>query len=175
MHYAQDSLEARAHLKAIEFKLAELDDIFAHFCTEQGYRFSRSLNIFPKCRVSRRQEIDRCIDLEFNVGFQDVLDRGFYPELPWSLYARASLHPGSDPDVHILSRPVFQNVPYTQLASVLKGALARGLQIVNAMTEKEVLADGQTAQEIRDEAKSEYEAYRRAQESARGAEPGGST
>jgi hypothetical protein len=172
MHYAQDSPEASAHLATIDSKLADLHDLFLQFCSRESYSFSRSVNIWPKLRVWRRQEIDRCIDLEFSVGFQDVLDRGFYPELPWSLYARGSLWPGADPDIHILSRPVFQNVPYHQLASILEHALASGLQMVNAMTEREILAHGLTAREAQVEGQADYEAYVRAQESARRAEPG---
>ena len=148
MHYAWDSPEASAHLAAIESKLAELDGLFLQFCSQQDYRFSRSLNIWPKRRVWRRQEVDRVMDLEMDVGFQEALDRGFYTEFPWSFYARGSLHPGTDPDVHILSRPIFEHVPYPRLASVLPGALASGLQILNAISESDILSGGQIAREI---------------------------
>ncbi len=76
------------------------------------------------------------------VGVQDVLDRGFYPELPWSLYASGSLPPGTDPDIRILSRPVFGSVPFSRLASVLANSIDRGLEILNAMTETEILRHG---------------------------------
>jgi hypothetical protein len=162
-------------LAAIESKLAELDDLFLQFCSQQDYRFSRSLNIWPKRRVWRRQEIDRVMDLEMDVRFQEALDRGFYPEFPWSFHARGSLHPGTDPDVHILSRPIFEHVPYPLLASALSSALANGLQILNAMTESDILSRGKTARGIQLQGQAEYEAYVRAQESARQAEPGGCT
>ena len=77
------------------------------------------------------------------VGVQDVLDRGFYPELPWSLFASGSLPPGTDPDIHILSRPLLDQVPFSQLASALADGLERGLQILNSMTESEVLTRGE--------------------------------
>ena len=138
-----DSPEGRANLATIESKLGELDDLFLQFCSQQEYRFSRSLNIYPKRRVWRRQEIDRVMDLEMDIGFQDSLDRGFYPEFPWSLYARGSLHPGTDPDVSVLSRSIFEHVPHSRLASILVDSLDRGLQILNTITESEILQHGE--------------------------------
>src|SRR5207245_9276670 len=102
--------------------------------------------LWPQRRVWRRQEIDRCMDLHMVIGIvgvQDVLDRGFYPELPWSLYASGSLRPGTDSDIHILSRPVFEHVPFSQLSSVLGEGLERGLGILNSMTEIEILTQGE--------------------------------
>jgi hypothetical protein len=167
--HTQDSPEAKANLAAIESKLVDLDALFLQFCSQHDYRFSRSLNIWPKRRVWRRQEIDRVMDLEMDLGFQDVLDRGFYPEFPWSLYARASLHPGADSDAHILSRAIIEHVPYHRLASVLKDGLASGLRILNAMTESEILTHGQTQQQIALQGQAEYENYRRSQQAARNA------
>jgi hypothetical protein len=138
-----DSPEGKANLAAIESKVAELDDIFLQFCSQHDFRFSRSLNVFPKRRVWRRQEIDRVLDLELGTGFQDALDRGFYAEFPWSLYARGSLLPGTDPDVHVWSRSLFELVPHSQLASTLASSLGRGLHIVNAMTGSEILEHGE--------------------------------
>ncbi|MDR3458536.1 MAG: hypothetical protein P4N60_13885 [Verrucomicrobiae bacterium] len=140
---APDSPEGRANLAAIESKLQEFDELLLQFCSQQDYRFSRSLNFYPKRRVWRRQEIDRVLDLEIDVEFQEALDHGFYPEFPWSLYARGSLHPGSDPDVSVLSRPIFEHVPHSRLASVIAAGLSRGLQVVNAMTESEILQHGE--------------------------------
>lgn len=130
-------------MAAIESKLQEFDELLLQFCSQQDYRFSRSLNFYPKRRVWRRQEIDRVLDLEIDVEFQEALDHGFYPEFPWSLYARGSLHPGSDPDVSVLSRPIFEHVPHSRLASVIAAGLSRGLQVVNAMTESEILQHGE--------------------------------
>ena len=165
--YAQDSQEATANLAAIEAKLGELDGVFLQFCSRQDYQFSRNCQIWPKRRVWRRQQIDRCMDLVMDVGFQEALDRGFYREMPWSFYARASLHPGTDPDIHILSRPIFEHVPYHQLASVLEDGLACGLRILTTMTKNEVRARGKTAQESLVEGHAEGESYRRSQKAAR--------
>jgi hypothetical protein len=131
---------------AIESKLKELDEVFRQFCSREAYNLSAHVDLWPRRRVSHRQEIDRCMDLTMAigvVGVQDVLDRGFYPELPWSLYASGSLRPGTDPDIHILSRPVLDQVPFSELASTLADALGRGLQILNSMTESEILTRGQ--------------------------------
>jgi hypothetical protein len=175
MHYEQNSPQARANLAAIDSKLTELDHLFVRFCSEHDYKFSRNLQIWPKSRVWRRQEIDRCMDLVMDIGFQQALDVGFFPEMPWSLYAQGSLHPGTDPEVHLLSRPVFEHVPFSRLASVLEAGLTSGLQILSSMTEGEVLSHGQTRREIQTRGQAEYEAYVRAQESARKtAEPGAS-
>jgi len=172
MHYEQNSPQARANLAAIDSKLAELDDVFLRFCSQHDYRLSRNVQIWPLRRVWRREEIDRCMDLVMDIGFQEALDRGFFPEFPWSLLAQGSLHPGTDRDVHLLKRPIFEHIPYGQLASVLEGALASGLQTLNAMTESEILAHGQTQREIMLQGQAEHESFVRAQESARKAEPG---
>src|SRR5690349_6720121 len=100
--HAYDSREGRANVAAIESKLKELDVVFRQFCSREAYTFSAMVDLWPRRRVWRRQEIDRCMDLTMTigvVGVQDVLDRGFYPELPWSLFASGSLPPGTDPDV----------------------------------------------------------------------------
>jgi hypothetical protein len=141
--HAYDSPEARANVAAIEAKLAELDDAFRQFCSRQDYRFSPIVQLWPRRRVWRRQEIDRCMDLTMEIGVQDVLNRGFYPELPWSLYASGSLRPDTALDVHIFLRPVFEHVPFFALASVLVDGLERGLQILNGMTETEIRMQGQ--------------------------------
>ena len=171
MHYAQDSPTAKANLATIESKLAEVDKMFLQFCSEHGYSLSRGLNIWPMRRVWRRQEIDRCMDLVMDVGFQEALDCGFFPEFPWSFYAQGTLHPGTDPNVHILTRPIFEHVTYLRLASVLEEGLSRGHRIVSAMTEREVLMEGLTQQEVISQGQSEYDSYRRSQDAARNPEP----
>src|SRR5215831_1486869 len=170
MHYEQSSPQAKTNLAAIDARLTELDDIFLRFCSQHGYKLSRNLQIWPKRRVWRRDEIDRCLDLVMDVSFQDALDRGFYPEFPWSLYAQGSLHPGRDPDTRLSTLPVFEHVPYSQLSSVLEGGLAKGLQILNTLTQSQILTYGQTAKEIQAQGKTEYEAYLRTQQLARDAQ-----
>src|SRR5947209_16379420 len=79
--HAYDSPEGRANVAAIESQLAELDDMFLQFCSRQGYTFSPIVQLWPRRRVWRRQEVDRCMDLTMEIGVQEVLDRGFCPEL----------------------------------------------------------------------------------------------
>lgn len=141
-----DSPEGRANVAAIESKLKELDEVFRQFCSREGYTFCAMVDLWPRRRVWCRQEIDRCMDLTMTIGIvgvQNVLDRGFYPELPWSLSASGSLAPGTYPGIHILSRPVLDQVPFSQVSSELAESLGRGLQILNTMTKNEILSRGE--------------------------------
>jgi hypothetical protein len=134
--------QAKANVEAIELRLAEFDQLFRQFCSRHNYSFSSFVGVWPRRRAWRRQEIDRCLDLTMDVDVQEVLARGFHPELPWSMYASASIHPGTDPDVHVLSRPVFERVPFSQLEAAIANGLQRGLAILDAFTEKAVLTEG---------------------------------
>jgi hypothetical protein len=142
--HAYDSPEARANVAAIESRLKELDHIFLQFCSRHGYTFSPTVELWPRRRVWRRQEIDRSMGLTMEVGVQDVLDRGFYPDLQWSFSASGSLLPGKDPETHVLSRPVFEHIPFSRLESLLQDGLERGLKMLNSMTEGEILTHGLT-------------------------------
>jgi hypothetical protein len=137
---AYDSPEARANVAAIEAKLVELDPMFLQFCSRHGYRFSPTVELWPRRRVSRRQEIDRCMDLTMEVGVQEVLDRGFHPDLQWSLYTSGSLP--LDPELHILSRPVFEHLSYSRFLPILADSLERGLEMLNRMNEDEIHRHG---------------------------------
>jgi hypothetical protein len=141
--HAYDSPEGRANVAAIESKLAELDGVFRTFCAREGYTFSPIVQLWPRRRVWRRQEIDRCMDLTMEEGVQDVLDRGYDPQLQWSLWACGSLPRSADPDIRILSRPVFEHVPFSHLSSALGDGLERGLRLLNDMTGDEIKAHGQ--------------------------------
>jgi hypothetical protein len=141
--HASDSPEGRANLAAIEEKLGELDDLLARFCSEHDYTLRGSLNMWPKRRVWCRREIDRVMDLELDIEFQEALDRGFYPDLPLSLYARGFLLP-FDPDVHVLSRPIFQHVPHSRVGSILLDSLNRGVEMLDVVTEAEIFQSGET-------------------------------
>jgi len=143
--HAYDSPEGRANVAAIESQLARLDAVFVEFCAREGYTFSPIVQqLWPRRRVWQRQEMDRCMDLTMETGVQEVLDHGVDPNLRWSLIASGSLHPGRDPEVHILSRAVFEHMPFSALASVLANGLERGLKVLNSMTETEILTQGES-------------------------------
>jgi hypothetical protein len=134
--------QAKANVAAIESKLAEHDELFREFCSRYHYSFSSVVGVWPRRRAWRRQEIDRCFDLTMDVGVQEVLDRGFYPALPWSLHATGSLNSGHDPYVPFLSRPVFEHVPFSRLGAVIPDGLQRGLAILDALTEHAIVRKG---------------------------------
>jgi hypothetical protein len=57
--HAHDSPEGRANVAAIESKLKKLDEVFRQFCSREGYNLSALVDLWPRRRVWRRQEIDR--------------------------------------------------------------------------------------------------------------------
>ncbi len=140
---AHDSPEARASVAEVEAHLSILDELLRQFCSRRGFTLSSPVGVWPRRRMWRRDEIDRCLDLTMDVGVQELFDHGFYPELPWSLCASGSLHPGMDTEVRILSRPVFEHVPSDQLSSVLAASLDQGFGILSAMTAEIIYAEGE--------------------------------
>src|SRR6185503_11121472 len=80
-----------ARIEAVEAKLAELDPILRAFCVRNHYSFSGQVGVWPRRRVWTREEIDRAIALTMDLSVPEVMERGFYPDMPWSLYADASL------------------------------------------------------------------------------------
>jgi len=70
------------------------------------------------------------------------MERGAFPEMPWVLRANASLSPTAPGPPRILSRPIFEAVPSTQLSSVLAAALEEGYKLLQHLTEENVLRDG---------------------------------
>ena len=137
-----DSLEARASVAAVEAHLSTLDGLLREFCLRRGFTLSSPAGVWPRRRMCRRDEIDRCLDLTMDVGVQELFDDGFHAELPWSLYASGSLH-SADPDVRILSRAVIEHVPSSQLSAVLAASLDRALDILNDMTAETIRAEGE--------------------------------
>jgi len=141
------STQAESNVTAVESRLAELDEVFQRFCSREGYRFTRLVGVWPRRRVWRRDDIDRCLDLTMDVGVQEVLDRGFYPELRWSLHATGSLNSGTDAEVRFLARPVFEHLPLSTVVSILTDSLERGAAALEAMTRESILAEGRPLRE----------------------------
>ena len=84
------------------------------------------------------------MDLTTDLTVQEVMDRGFSPDMPWSLHASASfLHiPGQA--LRMLTRPVFTNMPYSRLASALPEQLESGLALLRTFTADLIISSGET-------------------------------
>ena len=85
------SPEVPAKIQVIERKLTELDPILKEFCKRRGYTFTSHVGVWPRRMVWAREEIDRTIALTMDLTVPEVLERGFYPEMPWSLCGGATL------------------------------------------------------------------------------------
>ena len=119
------SAEAEEKIRSVNDKLVELDPILQSFCEHRGYTLQRVSKLFPSRRAREHGEIDRYLDLMTDAKFVDILKNGFLPEMPWSLYARAtpSMWPG-----RVLTVNVFRGLPFSELAGVLDNGLERGSQ-----------------------------------------------
>ena len=119
------STEAEQKIRSVNDKLVELDPILQNFCEHRGYALQRVSKLFPSRRAREHGEIDRYLDLMTDAKFVDILKNGFHPEMPWSLYARAtpSMWPG-----RVLTVNVFRGLPFSELAGVLDNGLERGSQ-----------------------------------------------
>jgi hypothetical protein len=141
------SPEVWARVAAIEAKLAELDPIMQSFCERSGLTFSKMVDenrtLWPRRGMWARQDIDRCMHLTMDLSVAEVMDRGFYPEMPWSLHADASLPIEKGQPTRILSMDVFRRVPYLRLAVVLGQALEDGLSALHRLTREDVIARGE--------------------------------
>jgi len=135
------SPEIVARVQTVEAKLAELDPILHDFCTRRGFRFSSQVGVWPRRRAWAREEIDRALDLVMDLTVPEVMERGFYPEMPWSLRATASVMlplPG-----RLLSEDVFHGLPFSQLAESLSAQLEDGLVILRKVKHEDIVTRGQ--------------------------------
>jgi hypothetical protein len=138
------SPDITAKIEAVEAKLTELDPILHEFCSRRGFTFSSIIGVWPRRRVWARQEIDRAIDLTMDLTVPEFFERGFQPDVPWSLYASASLPVSEDFPSHILSVDVFRHLPFSEIAGVLAARLEDGLATLGSFTREDVLAKGKT-------------------------------
>jgi hypothetical protein len=141
--------EAKEKIRSVNDKLAELDPILERFCAHRACSFlGAASELWPSRGAWAPGEIDRYLNLTTDVRFVEILSRGFYPEMPWSLYATATLRsvPGQPVQWRTLKVDVFRGLPFSGLASVLKDQLERGFSILNALTPDDVLARGEIPQ-----------------------------
>ena len=110
------SPEVWVKVDAIEAKLAELDPIMQSFCERSGLKFSKMVDenrtLWPRRGMWVREDIDRCMNLTMDLTVAEVMERGFYPEMPWSLHADATLPIAKGQPTRILNTDVFRGVPY---------------------------------------------------------------
>lgn|ERR1035437_6616512 len=136
------SPEVTARIQAVEAKLADLDPILHVFCARTSYTFSSHVGVWPRRKVWVREEVDRTLDLTMDLSVPEVMERGFYPDMPWSLYATASVMLLPLESSRALSEYVFRGLPFSQLAEVLAARLEDGLVILRRITRDDVITKG---------------------------------
>ena len=141
------SPEVWARIDLIEAKLAELDPIMQSFCERRGFRFSKMVDenrtLWPRRGMTAREDIYRCMYLTMDLSVPEVMERGFYPEMPWSLHADATLPIAKGEPTRILSADVLSGVPYSRLTEVLEKGLEDGLAILRRLTRDDVVTRGE--------------------------------
>src|SRR5260221_4647048 len=114
------SPEVYGRVQVTRSKLAELDPLLEGFCARSRFTFSDlGDTLWPRRRLWAREEIDRCLDLTMDLTLPEFLERGFYPDLPWSLYASASLPLAAAQPMRILKTDIFRGVPHSHLADIV--------------------------------------------------------
>ena len=135
------SPETVARIEAVEAKLMELDPILHDFCARRGFTFSSQVGVWPRRRVWARAEVDRTLTLIMDLTVLEVMERGFYPDMPWSLVATASLM--SPMPGRLLSENIFHGLPFSQIADVLAARLEDGLVRLRKITHDDIITKGQ--------------------------------
>jgi|ERR1051325_7804594 hypothetical protein len=136
--------EITERIQAVETHLATLDPIFHEFCTRHGYTFSSLIGVWPRRRAWRREEVDRCFDLTMDLTVPEVMERGFSPDMPWSLYVTASTRPPDFASARFLTADVFQRLPFSSLRDRLALAFESGLATLQTFTPEVIDERGQT-------------------------------
>lgn len=135
--------EITERIQAVEIHLATLDPILKDFCTRHGYTFGSVVGVWPRRRAWRREEVDRCFDLTMDLTVPEVMERDFFPEMPWSLSVSASTRPPDFCSARILTVEVFRQLPISSLRDRLPADLEFGLRTLKALTQKVIAERGQ--------------------------------
>ncbi len=141
----------KAKLRAINDKLSELDPILQAFCARRGFTACMrhdmwrqfASEVWPSRLAYARGEIDRFLQLGMDESIREVLKRGFYPEMPWSLHAMASLQYKADQPLRFLTVEVFRGLPFSKLAGVLDERLEEAFSMMSAWTPEDVRTRGE--------------------------------
>jgi hypothetical protein len=126
--------EITERIQAVETHLATLDPVFHEFCTRHGYTFSSLIGVWPRRRAWRREEVDRCFDLTMDLTVPEVMERGFSPDMPWSLYVTASTRPPDFVSARVLTADVFRQLPFSLIRDRLAADLDMGLATLQTFT-----------------------------------------
>lgn len=136
--------EITERIQVVETHLAALDPIFHEFCTRHDYTFSSLVGVWPRRRAWRREEVDRCFDLTMDLTVPEVMERGFSPDMPWSLYVTASTRPPDLVPAHFLTADLFRRLPFSSLRDRLAADLEAGLATLQTFTPEVIDERGQT-------------------------------
>lgn len=132
---------AKSTLTAVQDKLAELDPILLSFCVNRRYTLHAPCELWPSKLVHARDEIYRCLHLRPDVSFLQLLDKGFYPEMPWALEAKAMPPRVPFPSLTI---SIFRALPFSGLASVLETRLEEGFSALRDLTLQDIMTKAET-------------------------------
>ena len=135
--------EAQAKVQTVNDALLQLDPILESFCKRRNYDLHRSSRLWPSRSACARGIIDRYLHLTPDTTFVEILKRGFYPEMPWSLYASANSRRGPGHPFRVLTIDLFRNLPFSDLTSVLEQRLEEGYLRLDELTPQDVLARGE--------------------------------
>ena len=97
----------------------------------------------PARRVWAPGEIDCYMDLNTDVTYPEILARGYYPQMPWSLYAYGVLPLEREQFCRILTLHVFRRLPFSDLANLLDERLEQGFAFLRTFSPEKILANGQ--------------------------------
>jgi hypothetical protein len=154
------SLAARVKLQSVAARLAELDPVFKAFCARRQYTFIADDQLWPNRRATVYSGIHRQLVLAMDITFVALLERGFYPDMPWSLYAMGSLPFGGNVAPRLARMPatsllpssspsmvfhLFSKLPFSEIAGVLDERLEKGFSLLKDLSREDILAKGQEA------------------------------
>ncbi len=146
------SPKANAKVRAINTHLSELDPIIQRACSRHGYSFHAQSEIWP-CRLIFVQprsplydEVNRSLDLTTDLKLAELLEQGFSPDIPWSLYANASIFARPALSPRVLTEALFSALPFAEIPAVLEEQLERGFSLLESWTRDHVLAHGEIPQ-----------------------------
>lgn len=151
---------ARVKIASVEQQLAELDPIWETFCARREYQFKPGRELWPNRGALKNGKIDHKLALTMDIRFIEMLDKGFFPGMPWSLYAMAAIpfyedasrkrsQAASLPPFSlrpILTFELFRRRPFSELPETLEKELERAFLMLSEVTREDVLQKGQVPQ-----------------------------